>query len=175
MSYTTDRQPQGTLKDPCSILRQGMIAEIVAIDDYAKFLGETENKEVKSIFRHIMEEEKHHYALFLNALRAIDPKQCELSSKIESEMNLTCKDKYKDGNHGKESKDKLLINIREAIKGELEAIVLYEDFLCNLIDDSLKSVILHIVNDEKEHVEELTYVLIIMDKDKYDIEHKDDH
>lgn len=38
MSYTTNRQPQGTSKSVTTLLREGMIAEIVAINDYSYLL-----------------------------------------------------------------------------------------------------------------------------------------
>ncbi|WP_243176624.1 hypothetical protein [Clostridium gasigenes] len=60
MSYTTNRQPQGIVIDETNFLREGMIAEIVAINDYSTFIKLTNNKEVKDIFYHIMEEEKEH-------------------------------------------------------------------------------------------------------------------
>lgn len=64
MSYTANRQPKGILKDDETFLREGLISEIVAINDYSHFLNLTENKEVKDIFCHIMQEEKEHYGWF---------------------------------------------------------------------------------------------------------------
>lgn len=56
MSYTTERQPQGNLKTEETLLREGLIAEVVAINDYSHFIEQTDIKEVKEIFHHIMEE-----------------------------------------------------------------------------------------------------------------------
>ncbi|MBW6408720.1 ferritin family protein [Clostridium weizhouense] len=167
MSYTTNRQPQGTLKNDETFLREGLIAEIVAINDYSKFLSITENKEVKEVFHHIMEEEKEHYGLFLEALRSIDKEEFELYKDVDEHVNITTKNNYKEYYNTKESKAYLLTHIREAIKGELEAIILYEDFLKNTENDEIFNIIKEVTRDEKEHVEELTKVLIILDKDKY--------
>lgn len=77
MSYTTNRQPQGISKNIETFFREGLIAEIVAINDYSYFISLTDNKEVKDIFHHIMEEEKRHYGLFLQALRSVDKEHLE--------------------------------------------------------------------------------------------------
>ena len=50
MSYTTNRQPQGILIDKVAFLREGMIAELVAINDYSTFISLTNNKEAINIF-----------------------------------------------------------------------------------------------------------------------------
>ncbi|WP_194189870.1 ferritin family protein [Clostridium chrysemydis] len=169
MSYTTNRQPQGTLIDKVNFLREGMIAEIVAINDYSHFIKLTNNKEIKEIFHHIMEEEKEHYGLFLNALRKYDKKQEEYEAKVKNHQSLNKKDfsKYSDFSLSKTKDSNLLDYLREAIKGELEAISLYEFFISNISDDFLIALINKIINDEREHIEELTLCLTFLDKDKY--------
>lgn len=168
MSYTTDRQPQGIVKDVEGFLREGMIAEIVAINDYSNFISLTDNKEVRDIFHHIMEEEKEHYGLFLQALRCIDPEQEELEKEVKTHMSISSRAKYKYKYYNYEKdKNNLLTYIRESLKGELEAILLYEFFIANIENPSIKKIIKEITRDEKEHVEELTKALIILDTDKY--------
>ena len=167
MSYTTNRQPQGILKNDETFLREGLIAEIVAINDYSHFLTLTENKEMRDIFYHIIGEEKEHYGLFLQALRAIDSEQATLSKNMIDHIKIPSKHSYKDYSGGKENRSLLLTYIREAIKGEFEAIILYEDFLSNTQNKDLFNLIKQITSAEKEHVEELTMALILLDKDKY--------
>ncbi|MBN1045599.1 ferritin-like domain-containing protein [Clostridium botulinum] len=167
MSYTTNRQPQGILKNIETFFREGMIAEIVAINDYSYFISLTDNKEVKDIFHHIMEEEKRHYGLFLQALRSVDKEQAAAKAEVDEHLEISSKEKYKEYN-GRGSKSNLLTHIRDAIKGELEAIVLYEFFIENLENEKAIELIKEIIKDEKEHVEELTKALTILDKDKYD-------
>ncbi|OSA88335.1 UNVERIFIED_ORG: rubrerythrin [Clostridium botulinum] len=167
MSYTTNRQPQGILKNIETFFREGLIAEIVAINDYSYFISLTDNKEVKDIFHHIMEEEKRHYGLFLQALRSVDKEQAAAKAEVDEHLEISSKEKYKEYN-GKGSKNNLLTYIRDAIKGELEAIVLYEFFIENLENEKAIELIKEIIKDEKEHVEELTKTLTILDKDKYD-------
>lgn len=167
MSYTTSRQPQGLLKNTEVFLREGLIAEVVAINDYSNFISLTDNREVKDIFYHIMEEEKEHYGLFLEALRNVDMEQKKMYQHVADHVQISTKDKYKDFVTVKGNKGNLLTHIRDAIKGELEAIVLYEDFIAHLDDKVLIGLISNITRDEKEHVEELTKVLVTLDKDKY--------
>lgn len=167
MSYTTNRQPQGLLKNIENFLREGLIAEIVAINDYSNFISFTDNREVKDIFYHIMEEEKTHYGLFLEALRNVDKEQRRMYQNVADHIQISTKDKYKDFVTVKGNKGNLLTHIREAIKGELEAIVLYEDFIANIDDKILIDLINRIIKDEKHHVEGLTKVLVTLDKDKY--------
>lgn len=169
MSYTTNRQPQGTITDKVSFLREGMIAEIVAINDYSTFLTLTTNSEVRDILYHIMEEEKEHYGLFLDALRHYDKEQNKLKKEVKKQINIPNKDfgKYKDLNSSKGKDQNLLLHLRDAIKGELEAIILYETFIANISDTELTTLITKIISDEKEHVEELTLTLTLLDKDVY--------
>lgn len=167
MSYTTNRQPQGILKNNETFLREGLIAELVAINDYSHFLSLTDNKDIRDIFYHIMKEEKKHYGLFLEALRMTDKEENKLANEVNEDLNISTKGNYKDYLSGKENKNLLLTHIREAIKGELEAIVLYNHFLANIDDKELSVLIKSIEKDEKEHTEELTKALVILDRDEY--------
>ena len=169
MSYTTNRQPQGILIDKVAFLREGMIAELVAINDYSTFISLTNNKEAINIFHHIMEEEKEHYGMFLDALRKYDEKQKEFECEVRDQVNISSKNigKYSDLSYSKDKNHNLLMSIREAIKGELEAILLYEFFIDNITDEYLIALISKITSDEKEHIEELTLALTLLDKDSY--------
>ena len=166
MSYTTERQPQGKLKTNESLLREGLIAEVVAINDYSHFIEQTDNKEVKEIFHHIMEEEKEHYGLFLEQLRRIDPEQKEVQERVAEEESISSKEKIKEHTN-KNLRGNLLDNIRLAIKAELEAILLYDDLVEHLDDKEIIDVVRYVTREEKEHVEELTKALLILDKESY--------
>lgn len=169
MSYTTNKQPQGIPLDLSDILREALIAEIVAIDGYEFAIANTDNKEVVEIFHHILEDEKRHYGMFLEFLRRVDKEQMEMFKEAQEHVTLT---QPKEGkNDGKSSKYKekgdLLTFIRENIKGELEAIVLYDQHEAQIKDEEGKKIFRSVIRDEKEHVEELTKAMIILDKDKY--------
>ncbi len=167
MSYTTNRQPQGMSKGIEGFLREGLIAEAVAINDYSHFIASTENKELKEMFHEIMLDEKRHYSLFLEALRFVDEEQRSLAGKAKESVKISSKEKYKDYTFKYNKDVNILESIREAIKGEHEAILLYEEFVSNLESGSIVGVIKEIIRDEKEHTEELTRALIILDKDNY--------
>lgn len=168
MSYTTNRQPEGILVDKIAFLQEGMISEIVAINDYSTFIELTDNKQVRDIFYHIMEEEKLHYGMFLTALRKYDEEQ-EIKSKEENHVNISKKSigKYTDLCTCRDKNKNILIYLRDAIKGELEAILLYESFIANLSDTDLIDLISKIASYEKGHLEELTLALTLLDKDSY--------
>lgn len=168
MSYTTNRQPQGISKNIKTLLREGMIAEIVAINDYSYFIGNTINKELRELFHHIMEDEKRHYGLFLQALRGLDEEEKELEYEAKEHVDISSKYKVKsDMTKDKNAKDNILEFIRDAIKGELEAIILYDSLVEMMKDEYVKNIINEITKDEKEHVEELTRALVILDMETY--------
>ncbi|HEY5525067.1 MAG TPA: ferritin family protein [Clostridium sp.] len=167
MGYTTERQPEGATKSVEGFLREGIIAEVVAINDYSYFIASTDNKELKEFFHEIMEDEKRHFSMFLEALRSIDEEEKESEEGSEEHIKISSKGKYSDYTNKCNKNTNLLVNIRDAVKGELEAILLYEHFIINLSDNTISKIIKEIIKDEKEHVEELTRALIILDKDKY--------
>ena len=56
-----------------------------------------------------------------------------------------------------ENKD--LNNLRQDLVGELEAINQYQEHIDEIDDEEIKKVLTHIMNDEKEHVAELTKII----------------
>lgn len=168
MSYTTIRQPEGMVHSYDNLLRQAMIAELVAINDYSEILAYSDIKDLNNILEHILEEEKEHYGKFLNLLREVDEEQYYMYRRILNENEF----KYLEPlriDHGMEKKDGrfILDKLRKEIKGELEAIVLYEDQLRKIPDPEGRRIMYEVIMDEKEHVEELTQALLRLDKHKY--------
>lgn len=105
--------------------------------------------------------------MFLNALICVDPEQEELQEEAKEHVNMSSKEKYKDYTNKYDKDINLLVTIREGIKGELETILLYEQFVRNLNNSTLIKIINDITRDEKEHVEKLTRTLVILEKDNY--------
>lgn len=166
MSYTTNRQPQGIPFYFTNKIREAMIAELVAINDYTNSIASNDIKDINEVFYHIMEEEKEHYGMFLSLLRKYDPEQYRAYEEVKSHLELP--EKVKEvGIEPKHSKENVLNFIRENIKGELEAIVLYEQHLVEVPYKDIKETFRKVINDEKEHSEELTALLMHYDKDKY--------
>jgi len=59
--------------------------------------------------------------------------------------------------------NKTLKSLREDLVGELEAINQYQEHIDELDDEEIKKVLSHIMDDEKEHVAELTKVIRKLD------------
>ena len=167
MSYTNkEGQPQGIARIDTNKLREILIAEIIAINGYAKHIANSNMKEINEVWRHIIKDEKKHYGMILTLLRKYDP--CEYKGYAD----------HKDDKLGqvppmqayKPSFDKQIIlnDIREDIKGEFEAVILYEHQIVTIPYHDIRRILYSIINDEKGHAEHLTQILLKYDKDEYD-------
>jgi rubrerythrin len=164
MSYTTILQCQNN--NDITFLIEGMISEITAVNDYSYSLTLTENKEIKDILYRIMKENKKHYGAFLKALQSTDKEFSSTSQDIDNQTKNNSKISYNEYLGSKESK-LLLTSIRNAIKDELEAIILYTNFLDNVKSNELFKIIKVISLNKKEHIEKLTKLLNLIDSDSY--------
>jgi len=167
MSYTNrDGQPQGIAKIDTNKLREILIAEIIAINGYARHIANSNMKEVNEVWSHIIKDEKKHYGMILTLLRKYDP--CEykgyLDHKDDKLGQVSSMQTYKP------SLDKQIIlnDIRDDIKGEFEAVILYEHQIVTIPYHDIRRILYSIINDEKEHAEHLTQILLKYDKDDYD-------
>jgi rubrerythrin len=136
----------------------------IAINGYAQHIANSEMQEVNKVWQHIMEDEKQHYGMFLTLLRKYD--QEEYHGYMLHNKDTLQKEKLQ-GYQPDYNKQLILNNIREDIKGEFEAVVLYEQLLMEAPYQDVKDVFLQIIPMEKEHAEHLTQVLLFFDKDKY--------
>ncbi len=159
MSYTyPSGQPQGTARKVTNKLREIMISELMAVNGYQTHIANSNMTNVNEVWHHIMLDEKRHYETALSLLRKYDPVQYKASleqhedyAKPESSIQMYSP-----------SYDKQIIlnNIREDIKGELEAVILYEEQIEAYSSyKDIKIAIQAIIDDEKEHAEHLTQVL----------------
>ena len=74
MSYTYPTgQPQGEPVQFTNVLREIIIAEIVAINGYQQHIADSSMDDVNKVWRSIMLDEKKHYGLLLALLRKYDP------------------------------------------------------------------------------------------------------
>lgn len=167
MSYTTSKQPQGKPRVLANFLREAMIGELVAINEYQEHIAYCPVNEVKEIFEHIMKDEKRHYGMLLELSRKCDTVQFKKAVEIADHVSIKCKTFNEYIGKKKFSYFSLLTKIREDIKGELEAIIAYEDIIYLVDDKEAISMIKEIVADEKEHVEELTFILQRLDGNCY--------
>lgn len=166
MSYTTSGQPQGTAREITNFIRESMIGELIAINDYSCNISIAPSNEIENILKHIMKEEKRHYGMLLELLRKFDP--IEFEKAVETSNHVKIKKNPLSTLSKPAEKSTLFLNeIRKNIKSELEAIISYEDIISKLEDTETVKVLQEITNEEKKHVEELTYLLIRLDKDSY--------
>lgn len=166
MSYTNPYgHPQGLAKAVTNKLRQALVAEIIAINGYAEHIANSEMEEINRVWHSIMEDEKKHYGMFLTLLREYDPTQCKAYKEfIGAAPRGTSPMQTYTPNYNKQI---ILNNIREDIKGELEASVLYEQLAGEVAVHNVRQTLITISEEEKEHVEHLTRLLLQYDQDKY--------
>lgn len=167
MSYTEPQgQPQGTAKHYINKLREILIAEVVAINGYQSHIAHSDIEEINQAWHHIMLDEKKHYGWILSLLRKYDPDQYR-----QYQEHRTDAGGPKEPFHLETLPDyfySVLNNIREDIKGELEAVVLYEDEFSDFPHKDIRTTLHAIIVEEKGHAEHLTRLLLKYDPDVYD-------
>ncbi len=157
MSYTTEGMPYGEPVDVLALIREGMIGEIVAINGYEKHIAMSNMEDLNYLLRHLRDEEIEHYYILLNLLRKYDKVQAMMFEEIKNSDEFPISETVKPI---KKQSDEYIINcLRKDIKGELEAINLYEEHVSKIKNKEISTAIRKIINDEKEHVEELTIAI----------------
>lgn len=167
MSYTyPNGQPQGTAQQFPNRLREALISEIIAINGYQTHIACSDIPEINDTWHHIMLDEKQHYGWFLKLLRKYDPEQAKqfLAHKKDNPdpkkpLELT---------NSKSDGATILNFIRDDIKGELEAVILYESDIQKYPYRDIRTIVRAVINDEKGHAEHLTRLLLKYDPDPYD-------
>lgn len=165
MSYTNpEGQPQGYPYFFTNKIREALIGEIVAINGYTEHIANSNMQEINKVWQHIVEDEKEHYGRFLNLIRKYDPVEFkQYISHIHNNVMISPIQPYRP----EYDRQIILNNIRQDIKGELEAVILYEQILYEMPYQDIREVFQEVITAEKEHTEHLTKLLISFDKDKY--------
>lgn len=165
MSYTQPfGQPQGSAGQFTNRMREILIAEVIAINGYQGHIADSNIEEINQAWHSIMLDEKKHYGWMLKLLRKYDPEQLK-------QYTL-----FKSANPGKSPLQSfggaisqiVLNNIREDVKGEMEAVILYEEEILKFPHDDIRKTLRLIINEEKGHAEHLTRLLLRYDPDAYD-------
>ena len=65
------------IEDDLEMLREDLIGELQAINQYQEHIESMENEEAVTTLEHIIEEEKEHVAELLRLIRNLDPVQAE--------------------------------------------------------------------------------------------------
>jgi rubrerythrin len=68
--------------DDLEILRDALIGELQAINQYEDYIIELENEEAVTALEHIIEEKKKHIAELLRTIQTLDPVQAEKFKEI---------------------------------------------------------------------------------------------
>jgi rubrerythrin len=159
-------QPQGNPLLYTNRIREALIGEIIAINGYAEHIANSNMEDINAAWRSIMRDEKKHYGMFLILLRKYDTVQYQrylehIGDKLGPKAPMqTYKPEY--------DKQIILNNVRQDIKGELEAVILYEQHLAQIPYQDVKSVFYTVSSEEKGHAEHLTQLLLKYDPDTYD-------
>ena len=79
MSYSFEEMSdeQLAILDDLKMLRDDLIGELEAINQYEDHILELENEEAVNTLEHIIDEEKEHVAELLRLIRNLDPAQAE--------------------------------------------------------------------------------------------------
>ncbi len=154
MSYTTEGMPQGKPITSKGLIRDALIGELNAINAYQTTLEFSNIPHLNKFILEIMHDEIHHYHLLTEYLNKLDKEQAELFKEVQKKdynVDYTL--------NPLEIKAPTQLNIlsqlRKNIKGELEAILSYDEIEQTLKDPAGKALIHAITKDEKEHIAEL--------------------
>jgi rubrerythrin len=84
MSYSSEEmdEEQMALQDDLDMLRQDLVGELQAINQYQEHILCLENEEAATTLEHIAGEEKEHVAELLRLIRNLDPVQAEKFKEI---------------------------------------------------------------------------------------------
>jgi rubrerythrin len=157
-------QPQGVPFYFVNKIREALIAEVAAINGYARHIANSHMEEINAVWRSIIADEKEHYGLFLALVHRYDPTQYQLYIKHSQDAIAVAplqpfKPEY--------DRQLILNNVREDAKGEFEAVILYDQLLHEAPYQDIKDVFQYVIHAEKEHAEHLTRVLLLYDTDQY--------
>jgi len=84
MSYSSEEMndEQLAILDDLEMLREDLIGELQAINQYEDHILNLENEETVTTLEHIIEEEKEHVAELLKLIQNLDPVQAEKFKEI---------------------------------------------------------------------------------------------
>jgi len=84
MSYSFEEmsEEQLAMQDDVVMLREDLIGELQAINQYESHIFNLESEEAVNTLEHIVEEEKEHIAELLRLIQNLDPAQAEKFKEI---------------------------------------------------------------------------------------------
>jgi rubrerythrin len=81
-SFEESYEEQLVIQDDLEMLREDLIGELQAINQYQEHVLDLENEEAVTKLEHIIEEEKEHVAELLRLIQNLDPAQAEKFKEI---------------------------------------------------------------------------------------------
>jgi len=81
-SFEESYEEQLAIQDDLGMLRDDLIGELQAINQYQEHILDLENEEAVNTLEHIVEEEKEHVAELLRLIQNLDPVQAEKFKRI---------------------------------------------------------------------------------------------
>jgi rubrerythrin len=81
-SFEEDYEEQLAIQDDLDMLREDLVGELQAINQYEDHILNLENKEAVTTLEHIIEEEKEHVAELLRLIQNLDPVQADKFKEI---------------------------------------------------------------------------------------------
>jgi rubrerythrin len=84
MSHTFEEgyEEQLAIQDDLDMLREDLMSELQAINQYQEHILSLDNEEAVTILEHVIEEEKKHVAELLRLIQNLDPAQAEKFKRI---------------------------------------------------------------------------------------------
>lgn len=138
-----------------SLLRNMAVDEVNAIKQYKKHLASSKNEELNSLLKEILCDEQSHFDILLDVIRTYDKIQGETYLKVKTSIKNIDDNSLPYVEKDYDVEQYLL----KEIEDELNAVSEYEHILHQIPLPEVQDKILHIINDEKEHIEELTKTL----------------
>jgi len=81
-SFEENYEEQLAIQDDLDMLREDLIGELQAINQYQERILDLENEGAVNTLEHIVEEEKEHVAELLRLIQNLDPAQAEKFKRI---------------------------------------------------------------------------------------------
>ena len=123
--------------------------------------------ELNEIWQYIMENEKGHYGMLLELLRRLDPEQRAQYTSAQSQVLQVTEKVQMIPPMVRKGRLELLNHVRNDIKQELRMINEYEQLILKVPVAPIIQILNTINQDEKEHMEQLTRLILELDTDDY--------
>jgi len=81
-SLSPEEEERMAIEDDLEMLREDLIGELQAINQYQEHIESLENEEALTTLEHIIEEEKEHVAELVKLIQNLDPVQAEKFKEI---------------------------------------------------------------------------------------------